>query len=114
MEGHLDEEERSTGNRKNGKAKKLLKTSSGNIEVSTPHDRHFDSYANLPSAWGKSYSVSEWQRKIGATPTIVDDNTPNSSVSNNESRSNSNDNSDDNFPRVVGAYGIVIKEGLRN
>ena len=39
MEGHLDEEERSAGNRKNGKAKKLLKTSSGNIEVSTPRDR---------------------------------------------------------------------------
>ncbi len=39
MEGHLDEEERSTGNRKNGKGKKLLKTSSGNIEVSTPRDR---------------------------------------------------------------------------
>ncbi len=39
MEGHLDDEERSLGNRKNGKAKKLLKTSSGNIEVSTPRDR---------------------------------------------------------------------------
>jgi putative transposase len=39
MEGHLDEEERDTGNRKNGKSKKLLKTSSGNIEVSTPRDR---------------------------------------------------------------------------
>jgi putative transposase len=38
IEGHLDEDERSTGNRKNGKAKKLLKTSSGNIEVSTPRD----------------------------------------------------------------------------
>ena len=39
MEGHLDEEERGSGNRKNGKSKKLLKTSSGNIEVSTPRDR---------------------------------------------------------------------------
>jgi transposase-like protein len=39
MEGHLDEEERSAGNRKNGKGKKLLKTSSGNIEISTPRDR---------------------------------------------------------------------------
>ena len=39
MEGHLDEEERSSGNRKNGKGKKLLKTSLGNIEVSTPRDR---------------------------------------------------------------------------
>jgi putative transposase len=39
MEGHLDEEERSAGNRKNGKGKKLLKTSLGNIEVSTPRDR---------------------------------------------------------------------------
>jgi hypothetical protein len=39
MEGHLDEDERDSGNRKNGKSKKLLKTSSGNIEVSTPRDR---------------------------------------------------------------------------
>jgi putative transposase len=39
MEGHLDEEERDAGNRKNGKSKKQLKTSSGNIEVSTPRDR---------------------------------------------------------------------------
>jgi putative transposase len=39
MEGHLDDDERSSGNRKNGKSKKLLKTSSGNIEVSTPRDR---------------------------------------------------------------------------
>jgi transposase-like protein len=29
IEGHLDEEERSSGNRKNGKTKKLLKTSEG-------------------------------------------------------------------------------------
>jgi transposase-like protein len=39
MESHLDEEERDAGNRKNGKNKKQLKTSSGNIEVSTPRDR---------------------------------------------------------------------------
>ena len=39
IEGHLDEEERESGNRKNGKNKKLLKTSSGNIEVTTPRDR---------------------------------------------------------------------------
>ena len=39
IEGHLDEEERDGGNRKNGKSKKQLKTSSGNIEVSTPRDR---------------------------------------------------------------------------
>lgn len=39
IEGHLDEEERSSGNRKNGKGTKLLKTSSGTIEVTTPRDR---------------------------------------------------------------------------
>lgn len=39
MEGHLDEEERGTGNRKNGKNKKQVKTSSGTIEVTTPRDR---------------------------------------------------------------------------
>ena len=39
IEGHLDEQERSSGNRKNGKGKKQLKTSSGTIEVTTPRDR---------------------------------------------------------------------------
>jgi putative transposase len=39
IEGHLDDEERDGGNRKNGKNKKLLKTSSGTIEVTTPRDR---------------------------------------------------------------------------
>jgi len=39
LESHLDEEERDSGNRKNGKDKKLLKTSSGTIEVTTPRDR---------------------------------------------------------------------------
>jgi len=39
MECHLDEEERDAGNRKNGKSKKQLKTSSGTIEVTTPRDR---------------------------------------------------------------------------
>lgn len=40
IEGHLDEEERSNGNRKNGKNRKRLRTSEGEIELSTPRDRH--------------------------------------------------------------------------
>lgn len=39
MEAHLDEEERSTGNRRNGKGSKQLKTSAGSIEIHTPRDR---------------------------------------------------------------------------
>lgn len=39
MEAHLDEEQRSGGNRRNGKSSKLLKTSAGTIEVDTPRDR---------------------------------------------------------------------------
>lgn len=39
MDAHLDEEERSVGNRRNGKSSKLLKTSAGTIEVDTPRDR---------------------------------------------------------------------------
>ncbi len=39
LDGHLDEDQRATGNRKNGKGKKQLKTSSGTIEVNTPRDR---------------------------------------------------------------------------
>lgn len=39
MEGHLDEEERSKGNRKNGKSSKKLKTAEGTIDLETPRDR---------------------------------------------------------------------------
>ena len=39
IEGHLDEEQRDAGNRKNGKNTKQLRTSSGTIEVTTPRDR---------------------------------------------------------------------------
>lgn len=39
LDGHLDDQQRDIGNRKNGKTKKLLKTSSGTIEVTTPRDR---------------------------------------------------------------------------
>src|SRR5690606_16374851 len=38
-EGHLDEEQRSTGNRKNGKTSKRLKTADGTIDLETPRDR---------------------------------------------------------------------------
>lgn len=40
MESHLDEKERSTGNKRNGKGSKTLKTSSGEISIDTPQDRH--------------------------------------------------------------------------
>ncbi len=40
MESHLDEEERGYGNKRNGKGSKTLKTSSGEIAIETPHDRH--------------------------------------------------------------------------
>ena len=39
MAHHLDEEERAKGNRRNGKGSKVLKTSSGPIELHTPRDR---------------------------------------------------------------------------
>jgi transposase-like protein len=39
LEAHLDDEERSLGNRKNGKGSKVLKTSSGSVEINTPRDR---------------------------------------------------------------------------
>jgi putative transposase len=39
MDGHLDDLQRESGNRKNGKNKKQVKTSSGNIEINTPRDR---------------------------------------------------------------------------
>lgn len=39
MESHLDEAERSSGNRRNGKTTKDVRTSSGTISVDTPRDR---------------------------------------------------------------------------
>lgn len=39
LDAHLDGEQRSCGNRKNGKGTKVLKTSSGSIEINTPRDR---------------------------------------------------------------------------
>lgn len=39
IDHHLDEEERQKGNRRNGKSKKQLKTSSGQFELETPRDR---------------------------------------------------------------------------
>jgi len=39
MEAHLDEDERSQGNKRNGKGKKTVKSSSGELKISTPQDR---------------------------------------------------------------------------
>ena len=39
MEEHLDESERSKGNRRNGSSKKLVKSSDGSFELETPRDR---------------------------------------------------------------------------
>lgn len=40
MEMHLDEDERNSGNKRNGKGSKTLKTSTGIIPIETPQDRH--------------------------------------------------------------------------
>jgi putative transposase len=39
MHSHLDENERSNGNKRNGRGSKTLKTSSGEITITTPQDR---------------------------------------------------------------------------
>lgn len=40
LEGHLDELEREKGNKRNGKKRKIIKSSSGSLEIETPQDRH--------------------------------------------------------------------------
>ena len=40
LESHLNEEQRSLGNRKNGQSTKLLKTAEGSFELDTPRDRN--------------------------------------------------------------------------
>src|SRR5690606_33885358 len=39
MEAHLDEPERSKGNKRNGKGSKQVKTSVGSFDIETPQDR---------------------------------------------------------------------------
>lgn len=40
MDVHLNEEERDTGNRRNGKQRKTVKTSQGEVSIETPRNRH--------------------------------------------------------------------------
>jgi transposase-like protein len=40
MDSHLNEEERSAGNKRNGKGKKKVKSGFGSFEIDTPQDRH--------------------------------------------------------------------------
>lgn len=40
MSSHLNEEERSSGNKRNGRGSKRVKTFAGEIEIETPQDRH--------------------------------------------------------------------------
>jgi transposase-like protein len=40
MKGHLDEAQRSKGNKRNGKGKKTLKSGFGTFDIDTPQDRH--------------------------------------------------------------------------
>lgn len=40
MESHLDSEERSHGNKRNGKGKKTIKSGFGTFDIATPQDRH--------------------------------------------------------------------------
>jgi len=39
MEGYLDDEQRAQGNKRNGRGKKTIKSSSGSFEIETPQDR---------------------------------------------------------------------------
>ncbi|SMO58845.1 Transposase (or an inactivated derivative) [Saccharicrinis carchari] len=40
MEAHLDEHQRVSGNKRNGKGKKTIKSSAGSFDIETPQDRH--------------------------------------------------------------------------
>ncbi len=40
MAAHLDEEERATGNKRNGRGSKRVKSMDGEFEIETPQDRH--------------------------------------------------------------------------
>ena len=39
MEGHLDDQERSKGNKRNGKGRKTIKSGFGSFDIETPQDR---------------------------------------------------------------------------
>src|SRR5690625_624185 len=40
MDGHLDENQRGSGNKRNGKGRKTIKSAAGSFEIDTPQDRH--------------------------------------------------------------------------
>lgn len=40
IDGHLDEDQREQGNKRNGKGRKTIKSSAGSFEIETPQDRH--------------------------------------------------------------------------
>src|SRR5690625_2469351 len=40
MDGHLDETQRGSGNKRNGKGRKTIKSAAGSFEIDTPQDRH--------------------------------------------------------------------------
>lgn len=42
MEAHLTDEQRSKGNKRNGKGTKTIKSSTGSFQIATPQDRHSD------------------------------------------------------------------------
>ena len=59
MEAHLDEDERKKGNKRNGKGKKTVKSSSGELTISTPQDASqqvHEKYASTASREARTVS----------------------------------------------------------
>ena len=62
MNGHLDADERSKGNKRNGKGRKTLKTAAGEITIVTPQDRN----SSLQRCYYRLRHAGHHTRYIGA------------------------------------------------
>ena len=68
MDAHLSEDERMSGNRRNGKMQKQVQTSMGEVTVSTPRDRNssFDPHDKIHryAAWAVFFFYGKRTLKI--------------------------------------------------
>ena len=65
VEEHLDEGERNRGNRRNGKSKKIVKSSDGSFELETPRDREGTFEPEIVKKRVQSLTVSFLKSKNG-------------------------------------------------
>ena len=64
MENHMDDAQRSSGNRRNGKSNKEIRTSDGTIDIDTPRDRRSNFEPQLVKETGDDFSREPGEEDI--------------------------------------------------